>query len=47
MSEEIKIDPRKDRLIYSRITPISDDVKNKTKIAFLDIVNRFKDKHLS
>lgn len=47
MSEEIKIDPRQDRLVYSRINTITDDVKNKTKTAFLDIVNRFKDKHLS
>ena len=50
MSEENqieKIDPRQDRLVYSRVTPITDEVKTKINIAFSDVVNRFKDKHLS
>lgn len=39
--------PREDRTIYTRLNPISDDLKNKLNIAFKDIVDRFKDKHLS
>jgi hypothetical protein len=44
---EEKIDPRQDRLVYSRVNPITDEVKTKINTAFLDVVNRFKDKHLS
>lgn len=44
---EEKIDPRQDRLVYSRVNPITDEVKTKINAAFLDVVNRFKDKHLS
>lgn len=40
-------DERKDRLIYSRVSPISNEVKTKINIAFADFLNRFKDKHLS
>lgn len=40
-------DERNNRLIYSRVTPISSDLKNKVNLAFSDFINRFKDRHLS
>lgn len=45
MSENIE--PRKDRIIYTRLNPISDELKSKLNVAFKDVVDRFKEKHLS
>ena len=45
--ESIDKDPRENRIIYSRVTPITSEVKSKINTAFEDVVNRFKDKHLS
>jgi hypothetical protein len=45
--ESIDKDPRENRIIYSRVTPITAEVKSKINTAFEDVVNRFKDKHLS
>ena len=47
MEDIIDNDPRKQRHIYSRITPITSELKTKINTAFEDVVNRFKDKHLS
>lgn len=38
---------RKNQIIYSRIEPLSDDVKSKCATAFQDVVDRIKAKHLS
>jgi len=38
---------RKNQIIYSRINPISSELKEKCATAFQDVVNRIKDKHLS
>ena len=38
---------RKNQIIYSRINPISDNVKDKCATAFQEVVQRIKDKHLS
>ena len=46
MSNELK-QRRTERIIYSRITPVSSELKAKLNTAFIDIVNRFKAKHLS
>lgn len=46
MSEELK-QQRTERIIKSRITPISNELKTKLNVAFQDVVTRFKDKHLS
>ena len=40
-------DPRKSRIIYSRITPITAELKSKINTVFEDVVTRFKDRHLS
>jgi hypothetical protein len=42
-----EINKRQDRIIYTRINPISEDLKNKLNLAFKDVVDRFKQKHLS
>lgn len=42
-----EIKERQNQIIYSRINPISNDVKQKCADAFEDIVNRIKDRHLS
>lgn len=47
MSDTNQIDPRKDNLIYSRVSPISSELKEKINTAFSDVVTRFKNKHLS
>lgn len=46
-SDNTNRDPREDRIIYSRVTPISSELKTKVNNAFSDFVNRFKDRHLS
>lgn len=46
MSTELK-EKRKDSIIYSRITPISTELKSKVNTAFADFINRFKAEHLS
>jgi len=38
---------RTEEIIYSRIEPISDELKQKCATAFQDVVDRIKDKHLS
>lgn len=38
---------RTNQIIYSRIEPLSDDVKSKCATAFQDVVDRIKAKHLS
>jgi len=44
MTENIE---RQEQIIYSRINPISSELKEKCATAFQDVVNRIKDKHLS
>lgn len=46
MATEIR-EPREDKILYSRITPLSSELKQKLNIAFQDVINRIKDKHLS
>lgn len=47
MADNNELDPRADSIIYSRLNPLSDEVKTKINNAFLDVVTRFKDRHLS
>lgn len=47
VNEILDDDKRKNRLIYSRVTPINEEVKTKINLAFSDFLNRFKDRHLS
>ena len=42
-----KFKERENKVIYGRITPLSEDVKAKCSTAFQDVVNRIKAKHLS
>lgn len=42
-----EVNSRKDRIIYTRLNPISEDLKTKLGVAFKDVVDRFKEKHLS
>lgn len=38
---------RKDNIIYTRLNPLSDELKSKLNLAFKDVVDRFKERHLS
>ena len=42
-----EIQERKNEIIYSRINPLSDTVKQKCAAAFQEVVNKIKDRHLS
>lgn len=40
-------DNRTKEIIYSRIEPISDELKQKCATAFQEVVDKIKEKHLS